>query len=152
MCGTDVNSYHLKLLKEGTNYLIETTTDRTFTTGNNTTQITDTIYNDNFNKIYFVNKQQNIDYDDNDLYMGYILFEKGNKYGILYKGTTFTYDAVTASGAYLKIKKSGFYNYFHISPEVKYKRLDNYIFDLAYFELGDGKTGYVDTTGNEYYK
>ena len=151
LCGT-VNSYRLKLLKEDDNYFIETITDRSFTGGSNTTEITDTIYNDNFDRIYFVNKKQDINYSDNDLYLDYILFDKLDKHGILSKGKTSIYYAIIIREPYLKIQKSRLFNYYHISPEVKYKRLDNYIFDLAYFELENGKTGYVDIDGNEYYK
>lgn len=151
VCGS-VNYYSLKLIKDKTNHLVETTTNRRFTGGANTTEITAAIPDDNYDEVYFVNKKQEIEYDDNYPYPDYVLFKKGEKYGLIYKGATSVYDAVTLEGTYVKVMRAGLYNYYHLSPAVKYKRLDYYIFNLAYFELENGKFGYIDVEGNEYYK
>lgn len=151
VCGT-VNNYSLKLLKEGTNYLVKTTINRYFTEGANTTEITASIPDDNYDEVYFVNKKQEIKYDDNYPYPDYLLFKKGEKYGLIYKEVISVNDTVTLAGIYVKVMKGGLYGYFHLSAVLKYRRLDDYIFNLAYFELENGKSGFVDVEGNEYYK
>jgi len=155
VCGT-VNYYDIKLLKKDNQYLVETTTNKTFTGGENTTEITATIKDDNFDKIYFINGEQTLSFQGSyPTTPTCLIFEKDNAFGIIDKDNTSLYDTVAVSETIfrkiLKVGKSGLYNYYHISSEVKYKRLDDFVFNLAYFELENGKRGYVDLEGNEYY-
>lgn len=154
VCGT-VDYYDIKLLKKDNQYLVETTTNRTFTGGKNTTEITATIEDKGFDNIYFINGEQSLSFDDNFSLPTCLIFEKDNTFGIIKKDNTLLYDTVAVSETMfrrvLKVGKSGLYNYYHISSEVRYKRLDDYVFNLAYFELENGKKGYVDLQGNEYY-
>jgi len=155
VCGT-VDYYNIKLIKKDNQYLVETTTNRTFTGGENTTEITATIEDEGFDKIYFINKEQTLSFQGSYPYTPtYLFFEKDNKFGIIDKDNISLYDTIVISETMfrkiLKIGKSGFYNYYHISEKVKYKRLNDFVFNLAYFELENGKKGYVDLDGNEYY-
>lgn len=155
VCGT-VDYYNLKLLKKDNQYLVETTTNRTFTGGENTIEITATIEDKGFDKIYFINREQTLSFQGSYPYTPtYLFFEKDNKFGIIDNENISLYDTIVISETMfrkvLKIGKSGFYNYYHISEKVKYKRLDDFVFNLAYFELENGKKGYVDLDGNEYY-
>lgn len=154
VCGT-VDSYNIKLLKEDNQYMVETTTNRTFTGGENTTKITATIEDKGFDNIYFINGEQSLSFDDNFSLPTCLIFEKDNTFGIIEKDNILLYDTVFVSETMfkkvLKVGKSDLYHYYHISSEVKYKRLDDFVFNLAYFELENGKKGYVDLEGNEYY-
>lgn len=155
VCGT-VDYYNLKLIKKDNQYLVETTTNRTFTGGENTTEISASIEDKAFDKIYFINREQTLSFQGSYPYTStYLIFEKDEQFGIIDKDKTSIYDSIDFSETMfrkvLKIKKSGLYNYYHISPEVKYKRLDDFVFTLAYFELENVKKGYVDLDGNEYY-
>lgn len=155
LCGT-VDYYDIKLLKKDNQYLVETTTNRTFTGGETTTEITSVIEDKNFDKIYFINGEQTLSFQGSyPITPTCLIFEKNDTFGIIDKDKTFHYDTVSVSETMfrkiLKVGKSGLYNYYHISHEVKYKRLDDYVFSLAYFELENGKKGYLDLEGNEYY-
>jgi len=155
VCGT-VDFYNIKLLKKDNQYLVETTTNRTFTGGENTTEITATIEDKDFDKIYFINREQTLSFQGSYPYTPtYLFFEKDNKFGIIDKNNISLYDTIVFSETMfrkvLKVEKLGLYNYYHISPQVKYKRIDDFEFNLAYFELENGKKGYVDLDGNEYY-
>ena len=155
VCGT-VNSYKYEILKIDSLYLIQRTTNANWTGGNISTQIIDTITNKKFNDIYFVNRSNILEFDDNNTYPIFLIFEKDSKYTIYDNDTQFIYDAVELRNHLYKklvlIKKGGLSNYYHISSKVKYKRLDDFYFHLAYFELPNGKSGYLDIYGNEYFK
>jgi hypothetical protein len=155
VCGT-VDSYIYKILEKDSNYLVQKTKDATWTSGEITTQIIDTITNKKFDEIYFINRSKILKFDDNYTYPTFLIFEKNSKYVIFDNNKQFIYDSVelkeyTHSNLVL-VKKNDLYNFFSISPKVKYKRLDDFIFNLAYFELPNGKCGYIDIDGNEYFK
>lgn len=155
VCGS-VDDFVLTLIKVNNQYHVETVRNSYFTEGGSTTHITATIEDEGFDNIYFINGEQTLRYDTNFSLPDYLIFEKNNKFGVIDKDNTFHYDAVHVSQTMfrtvLKVEKSGFFNYYHLSPNVKYKRLDDFEFYLAYFELENGKKGYVDLNGNEYYK
>lgn len=152
VCGS-VDSYSFEILKEGNYYLVQKTTNQFWTGGENEIEIINMIADQNFDNLYFINREQKLYFDNNYSLPEYVIFEKDSKYGIADKGNIFMFDSISiVKGIYSKIEKSGLFNYYHISPNPKYKRLDGFVYNLAYFELPNGKSGYVDLKGHEYYK
>ncbi|MBW2963078.1 hypothetical protein [Mesonia aestuariivivens] len=106
----------------------------------------------NYDKIYLINGKKQLEYPDHDIYPMLVIFEEGLSYGVISNDKTEYYDDIRISGKYLKVKRNGLWNIFNFSPKVKYKVLNEFIDNLAYFELPNGKIGYLDKQGTEYYK
>ena len=155
VCGT-VNSYKYRIVKENSLYFVERSIDRSWTGGNITKQIIDTISNKNYDKVYFINKSAILQFDDNNTYPTFLVFEKNLKRIIFHNNTEYEYDLVQLKKHLYQnlvlVNKDGLYNYFSFSPEVRYSQLDDFTYNLAYFELPNGKKGYLDIDGNEYFK
>lgn len=127
-------------------------------------------------RLFFQNHKSTITYDSGSWYSkkikldsDYLFFQKGNKYGFLgeiaeiYKKNKSSkyylkksknkklYEKMeVVDGNYLLLKRNGLYGYYE-RTKIIYKSLGKYVDDLASFELPDGRKGYVDTKGNEYY-
>ena len=91
-------------------------------------------------------------YNENGYFPETIIFTtKNNEFGIRSKGATTFYDAIDFSDAYnIKVKKDNLWGYFKTS-ELKYKKLAPFVYNLARFELANGKKGYIDLKGTEYF-
>ena len=60
------------------------------------------------------------------------------------------YDEIIYDNGIFKIKKNDLLGYYKIT-QPKYKELNGFTFGLAKFKTENGKTGYIDNYGNEYY-
>jgi hypothetical protein len=117
----------------------------------------DTVLFPNLKSSYIVNS----DSDMNSL-SWLLFFKKGEKTGILgvinvhekkFKfeklSKLITYDKISITNGIL-LEKGSLMGYFNIT-EVKYSSLEPFIYNLAHFTLPNGKVGYIDRKGNEYY-
>lgn len=156
VCGNGDINHKLDIVNKQGKYLINLTTIQSFEKTDSIKSVLDSINDYEINNIYFVNKKRTYKYIDNTMsdfeYPKFVIFEKGEKYGILDQGVTYIFDQVIINLQYVKIKNNNLWNYYHISPIPKFKRLDSFVFGLAYFELPNGKIGYIDKQGTEYYK
>ena len=157
LCGT-VPNYTCEIKTENEKFII--TKDETFYDYENKKpfEIVDSIKKEGIDKIYFTNKSQKIEYDENDFVFNMIktfpyavIVEKGTKKGILCNGNLSFYDEIFETNNWVtKVRidnKVGFYNL----TEIKYLELGEYNFGLARFKQQNGKKGYVDMNGKEYY-
>ncbi|MCP4441778.1 MAG: hypothetical protein GY810_22965 [Aureispira sp.] len=159
LCGT-VPHYTYRIVEQDNYFVI--TEDETFMDAYNETPAVaiDSIPKKGIKNIYFPNKTKEVSYSSNlfsgnytDLYPNTILIEKGCKTGILNSDKTINYyKEVVGVNHLLKVKKNGLWGYYGITKKPKYKKLEPFHHTLARFELKNGKTGYIDTQGNEYYK
>ncbi|WP_268846942.1 hypothetical protein [Flavobacterium aestivum] len=117
----------------------------------------DSISIDKVNEIYFPNCQTTLTYDENTFifddikyYPHTVIIEKDNLFGILKNGNITFYDNISVKNFIIKLEKDHHFGYFGIT-KIKYKVLEKYRFNLARFTLDNGKSGYIDEIGNEYY-
>ena len=81
-----------------------------------------------------------------------LVIDKGGKKGIVQSDNSIVYyDDVQDDNFLPKVKKDGLWGYYQLTSEIKYKELDNFHYTLAAFELPNGKKGYIDVQGNEYF-
>ena len=114
-------------------------------------QKTDSIPKSDTKDIYFLDKTKNIEFNENFYFPETIIIAyMDSSYGIRKNQKTFLFDAVDFSNTPIKVKCNGLFGYFE-TTEIKYKKLDTFTYNLAPFELDDGKKGYVDNFGNEYF-
>jgi len=120
-------------------------------------KIIDSIEIKGIDKINFLNKEKKIEFDGNSFIFNYtkvfpyaIIIQKGKQQGVLFENNLKYYDEVTYDSGLLKVKIDNQIGYYEIT-DVKYKELEGFIFGLAKFKTFDGRTGYVDSNGNEYY-
>jgi hypothetical protein len=117
-----------------------------------------------FNKIKFVNNQESIFHEDywSDLgplkNLEYILMivKKKNKYGVvrfpdLEEVVPFIYNNISCHQTYLILEENGFKTYYPYDIGTKYKEFSEFTGYFARFGLPDGKTGWVDRSGNKYF-
>lgn len=115
-------------------------------------QKTDSIAKFNIKDIYFLNQTKNIEFDSNFYFPETIIIVYENSFGIRKNKKTFVFNTVDISNQdYIKVKCNNQYGYFE-TTEIKYKKLDAFIYNLAPFELDDGRKGYIDNLGIEYFK
>ncbi|WP_271767697.1 hypothetical protein [Aquimarina algiphila] len=109
--------------------------------------------------VYFLNSRRSLTVYDcpSGAYVSPVfIIEKNKKFTIqdLYNLTARPirfYDTVFIDrSSKIRVKKDGFYGY-HDVTVIKYSCLDIFEYNLAYFELQNGKRGYIDTSGNEYF-
>lgn len=151
VCGT-VASYKFELKKEGSKYLVKKYTDNQMIGMKSTEEIVMSFPDEDYEKIYFINHKDELNFDDNTTYPYFLIFEKKSKFGIIDNSHIYLYDNIETQNNYLKVQSNGLWSYYNISKKVRYKILDNFIDELAYFELPNGKSGYLDKNGNEYYR
>ena len=157
LCGT-VENYTCEIKEINENYII--TKDEIFIDHNNEKPpiVIDSIKKEGINKIYFSNNSRKIDYDGNDFMFNFtktfpnaVIIEKGDKKGILFDGELNFFDEIISTKKWiLKVSLNKKIGYYKITP-IKYAELNDFIFGLAKFKLENGKTGYVDIDGKEYY-
>lgn len=90
-------------------------------------------------------------YQENRIDPQTILFVKGEKYGVLGISEEANFDQIQLQGGLLFAELDGKYGYIGIQKTPKYSKLGAYIYKLASFELEDGRKGYVDIDGVEYF-
>lgn len=87
----------------------------------------------------------------------FVVVEKRGKYGVWdfqrkKKILPFIYDKVDPNATYIYLEKKGLATFYpNIGAKPKYKKLEHYIEYFARFETIDGKKGWVDRNGKEYY-
>lgn len=153
VCGSG-SVYHLEILEQKQFYEIKKSTKKHFINGKQEEKVlfTFSFPKNDFDKIYLINGKKQLEYPDYDIYPMIVIYEKGLSYGVISNADTDFYDEISIKGKYLKVKKNNLWCYYNFTNKVKYKTLDDFIDDLAYFELTDGKSGYLDKHGNEYLK
>ena len=151
VCGT-VASYKFELIKKGNEYLVKKNTDNQMIGMESTEEIVISFPDEDYEKIYFINHKDELNFDENTTYPYFLIFERKSKFGIIDNSNIYFYDKIETQNNYLKVQRDGLWNYYNISKQVRYKILDSFIDELAYFELPNGTSGYLDKSGNEYYK
>jgi hypothetical protein len=77
--------------------------------------------------------------------------EKSVKYSLKKVKETKRYDAlIFEEKSRIRLNYRGLWGY-HTITKIKYKSIDKFDESLARFELPNGKKGYVDLSGSEYY-
>lgn len=121
-----------------------------------------TVSKSEVDRIYFYDNRHQLKYHSDCLLKNKIYYQKGSQYGVLGEircndtcrlkranGTLF--DSIKmVSDCMFKVKRNGLVGYLHIT-KIKYKNIGKYDKTLARFTLPDGRKGYVDSKGNEYY-
>lgn len=150
-CGT-VESFKLKIEKQSNTYKIikynygyadynpKNIIDR---------KILNTIDAKNVKDIYFTNKSKEAEYDENFYFPSTVIIEYEDKLGITTDNGIKYFDDIKIENDNIKTKKNNKWGYFEISDCI-FDRLDEFNYNLAYFEQGD-KKGYLDFQGNLYY-
>lgn len=102
-----------------------------------------------------------IDFSEDSYYeplkVSYIILKKSKKYGVWdFKEEKiilpFEYNKIISYQTYLLLEKNGLVTFYpNIGTEPKYKKLEPYIEYFARFETPDGKKGWVDRKGKEYF-
>ncbi|AZA47630.1 hypothetical protein EG346_05255 [Chryseobacterium carnipullorum] len=101
------------------------------------------------------------DYSDDELYAplkySYVIAEVENKYGVWdFKDKKailpFEYDKIISYQKYLLLEKNGLVTFYpNVGTEPKYKNLESYIGAFTRFETPDGRKGWIDRKGKEYF-
>ena len=127
-------------------------------------------------RIFFAGNQSKVEIDSETTGSVYLYFQKGRHYGFLgkidsvYTNEKFIYNFTKSKheilydgmqvgyGGNVSLFKNGLCGYYFREDNrmiaIKYKSFQSYNFTygkLARFELTDGRKGYVDIKGNEYY-
>lgn len=102
-----------------------------------------------------------LEYSEEELFKplktSFIITEVKGKYGVWdFKDQKiilpFTYDKIISNQKYLFLQKDRLITFYPtISSEPKYKKLEAYIGNFARFQLPNGKKGWVDKKGREYF-
>lgn len=152
-CGKMFYYTHYKIRKVDTFFIIDTKSSHASEKINNST---DTI-KQNFDKLLFIYGYTEVSIGGYDLRKIFVnenpttlIFSKNGKMGFL-NNPTILYDSIFYNRSII-LKKDNLYSYYSISQTPKYKRLDEFKYGLAYFELPNGVVGYIDKTGKEYFK
>ncbi len=150
-CGT-VDDFFVKIIQQENNYLIERTTKSISGHQFDKKEIIDTIPKSGIKSICFLNKSGTIEYDENFFFPETLIIETtDNRVGLRENGKTKFYDTIDCSNLYsVKVEKNNLFGYYNIT-KLKYAKLNAYVFNLASFELKNGKKGYIDIEGNEYH-
>lgn len=156
LCGT-VPHYSYEIIETDEKYIL--TEDETFYDYENLEPpvAIDSINKSNIKKIHFHNNEQKISFTENTfifnatkVFPQAIILEKENRKGILYQGDLTFFDEVLYDNGIFKVKQNGLFGYYKIT-QPKYKELNGFSFGLAKFKLENGKSGYIDKDGKEYY-
>ena len=109
---------------------------------------------------FFLNKKMEFTYDKGIYYFGRndknrinykrIIVKKEDKYGFWDNHeVTELFDEITMS-SYFKLKKIGLWGYESIT-DIQYTVLEDFEYYLARFKYKDGRTGFIDKEGKEYF-
>jgi hypothetical protein len=121
----------------------------------------DSLPKEDFQDVYFYNHQKKINiynYDDRvrelfkvPSFESIRIVEKDGRKGIWFQGSLDWYDEVFFRKGFLfRVEKNGLVGFYKITP-IHYKTIEDFDLGLARFTMKDGKTGYVDMKGNEYF-
>ncbi len=113
----------------------------------------------------FVNGQEELEYEPYWYYQKnykplkaeLVISKKKNKYGVWdFKEEKiilpFKYDKIIPNNSYLCLEKNGLKTFYpNIGTDPKYKKLEPYIEYFARFETTEGRKGWVDRKGKEYF-
>ncbi len=157
VCGT-VPHYTCEIKEDNDKYII--TRDETFLDYENKIpfEIIDSIKKEGINKIYFTNNLQVIKYDENDFVFTFtnafpsaVIIEREVEKGILHQGKLILYDEIFETKNWVtKVRLDNKVGYYNLT-EIKYSHLEEFVFGLAKFKIENGKAGYIDMNGKEYY-
>lgn len=107
-------------------------------------------------EVYFINGKKEFNYDGNYGFAGvlaqpdWVIYKKDGKYGIWQDESKTKFDEISFENSNLKMKKDGLFGFYGYT-EIKYKDIQPFIFNLARIKSTDGKSGYVDVHGKEYF-
>ena len=150
-CG-NVSFWKVKIDEKEDYYIVQKIEGHSGSYGRGKWQHIDSILKLDSKDIYFLDKTKSIEFNENFYYPETIIIAYKNSYGIRKDNKTFIFDSIDISDtAHIKVICNGLFGYFEIT-EIKYKQLGAYNYNLAPFELDNGKTGYIDVLGNEYYQ
>lgn len=79
-----------------------------------------------------------------------LIVEKENQKGIFYNGILLWFEDVLYQNGLFKVRQNGGYGFYAVTP-YHYQDISDFKFYLARFEMKDGRSGYVDTEGHEYF-
>jgi len=121
----------------------------------------DSLRKEDFQDVYFYNHQKKINiYNYDDRISGLFkipsfesirIVEKEDRKGIWFQGSLEWFDEVFfRQGFRFRVEKNGLVGFYKITP-IHYKTIEDFDLGLARFTMMNGKTGYVDMKGNEYF-
>jgi hypothetical protein len=106
---------------------------------------TDSLPKKNFRDVYFYNHEKRI-----SIYNKEDRIKRGRK-GIWFQGSLDWYDEIFyREGSLFRVEKNGCVGFYKITP-IHYETIEDFDLGLARFTMKNGKTGYVDMKGNEYF-
>ncbi len=150
-CGTAMEYIRLEIIEEGNNYKIKKTVKKYAYPSSIETNTIDFFSKKDIKDICFLNQQRNMAYDANAYVSDLLIIETEGGFGIRANKQTTYYENIDYSDSlFIKVKENGLWGYLN-RTSCKYKKLGNFVFNLAQFELKDGKKGYIDKGGIEYY-
>ncbi len=153
-CGT-VPHYTLEIERQGKQFVVYS--DETFYDAGNKIprEETDKISARKYDDVIFSNGKKRFDYTSNyglggspTSAPGILLVKKGRQYQVY--GDDVWFDSYSLKDGQLFLKKDKLYGIYERTL-IKYSQLEPYVFGLARFELPDGRAGYVDLNGVEYF-
>ena len=155
VCGT-VPHYELAIKDSANTFIV--TEDETFYDSEGIPPVAiQTISKKQADGVYFVNGQNQFNFTSNYGYGRFwwpdprtIYYKSGGKYYFLKDSDHAAYDQVEYDMGRLLVKQNNLIGIYGFLP-VKYVDLGAFNYRLARFELPDGRTGYVDDTGKEYF-
>lgn len=117
----------------------------------------DSIPKGGISDIYFANRKKTIEVNGNDFVFSHtktfpqaVIIEKNGVKGIWYNSAFTIFDGLQYDYGIFKVERNNLYGYFGITA-VKYKTLRPYEHALAPIKTVDGRTGYIDGNGKEYF-
>lgn len=156
LCGT-VPHYTYKIIETQDYYVL--TEDETFYDYENLEPPVEkgSISKEGIQKICFYNNEREMNMTSNSfvfnatrVFPQAMIIEKGNRKGIFYDNELSFYDEIVYKDGLFKVKQNNLVGYYKIT-EPKYEELAEFTFGLAQFKLENGKTGFIDKDGKEYY-
>jgi hypothetical protein len=159
-CGT-VKRYRLEVLEHTKFYTLQKSVG--YNSRFNETKIIDTIYKKNIDSLYFFNHQKILKYNENRFYPENLILVYNQQLQIYNRNQrSVKLNKIDSTDPrYPRVKKNELWGYMYISydlekkpkqiTKIKYEILEPYNFNLAYFKLENGQSGYVDKQGNEFY-
>ena len=157
MCGT-VPHYEMTIIEKGKKFIVME--DETFYDHENKEPAKEInkVSKSEVDSIFFINRQKAFNFTANYGVGSYtpthpraLLFAKNGKYGFVDSEDKILYDDIQLKGELLELKLNGLIGYYGVTQEAKYKSISAFSHYLASFILPNGKTGWVDVNGNEYF-
>jgi hypothetical protein len=174
-CGNGLMTHHVSIIKSNSSIKVEASAthiddpEKKQYKDANKTQLVVKVVKNKADELFFQNNDKQITFSENySEPKNTIYYKKGNKYGFL--GTMSVvrkkhkivylfkkskdhqkYDILKfKKKERLLLGKNGLLGYYKLTP-IKYKTLGDFKESLARFTLPDGRKGYIDLKGNEYY-